>query len=171
MPETGRSQATNLKTQKQTKWIEICQSQVKMCFLRGPLRWLTERTNSKFLWTLQNAQRDAKNLAISRDFLGIQNYLSIFRVISFYASWKFLLWLGNSAWDFLGDKFWSSDVLGFWFLPPFDHPCHLKCGVPPSGLELSWKGRWIFHTFHPKLIYIFLIGNFVGESNEKTKPS
>ena len=31
----------------------------------------------------------------------------------FYASWKYLLWLGNSAWDFLGDKFWSSDFFGF----------------------------------------------------------
>ena len=38
LPETGRSQATNLETQKQTKWIEMHQSQVKMCFLRGPLR-------------------------------------------------------------------------------------------------------------------------------------
>ena len=30
--------ATNLETQKQTKWIEMHQSQVKMFFLRGPLR-------------------------------------------------------------------------------------------------------------------------------------
>ena len=106
--------------------------------------------------------------------------VAIFRVISFYASWKFLLWLGNSAWDFLGDKFWSSDFLGFCLkpkgflgvliFPPFDHPCHLKSGVPPMGLSY-WKGRWIFHTFHPKLIYIFLIRNCVGESNEKTKSS
>ena len=37
-------------------------------------------------------------------FLGaFKTDVSIFRVISFYASWKFLLWLGNSAWDFLGD--------------------------------------------------------------------
>ena len=39
--------------------------------------------------------------------------LSIFRVTSFHASWKFLLWLGNSAWDFLGDKFWSGDFFEF----------------------------------------------------------
>ena len=38
LPETGRSQATNLETQKQTKWIEMHQSQVNMYFLRGPLR-------------------------------------------------------------------------------------------------------------------------------------
>ena len=120
-PTAGRSQAANLKTQKQTKWIEMHQSQVKMCFLRGPPRWLTEQKNPKFLWTLQNAQRDTKNLAISRDILGVfKTNLSTFRVISFYASWKFLLCLGNSAWDTLGDKFWSSDFFGFWFLYPFD---------------------------------------------------
>ena len=32
LPETGRSQATNLETQKQTKWIEMHQSQVKDVF-------------------------------------------------------------------------------------------------------------------------------------------
>ena len=36
LPERGRSQATNLEKQKQTKWIEMHQSQVNMCFLRGP---------------------------------------------------------------------------------------------------------------------------------------
>ena len=38
VPETGRSQATNLERQKQTKWIEMHQSQVIICFLRGSLR-------------------------------------------------------------------------------------------------------------------------------------
>ena len=40
------------------------QSQVNMCFLIGPLRWLTEQKNPKFLQSLQNAQRDITNLAI-----------------------------------------------------------------------------------------------------------
>ena len=32
---------------------------------------------------------------------------------------------------------WSPrDFLGFWFLPPFDHRCHLKSGVPPWALAL-----------------------------------
>ena len=32
---------------------------------------------------------------------------------------------------------WSPrDFLGFWFLPPFDHPCHLKSGVPPWALAV-----------------------------------
>ena len=48
LPETGRSQATNLETQKQTKWIEIHRSQVNMRFLRGPLRWMTEQKNPNF---------------------------------------------------------------------------------------------------------------------------
>ena len=38
LPETGLSQAANLETQKQTKWIGMHQSQVNMCFLTGPLR-------------------------------------------------------------------------------------------------------------------------------------
>ena len=91
--------------------------------------------------------RDTKNLTISRNFFEVfKTNLSIFRVISFYASWKFSLWLGNSAWDFLEDRFWSNDFfvffllsprefLGFDFCPPFDHPCHLKSGVPPLGLS------------------------------------
>ena len=36
--ETRRSQAANLETQKQTKWMEMHQSQVNICFLRDPLR-------------------------------------------------------------------------------------------------------------------------------------
>ena len=41
--------------------------------------------------------------------------VSIFRVKSFYA--EILLWLGNSAWDFWGDKFWSMDFFGFCLKP------------------------------------------------------
>ena len=36
--ERGRSQAMSLEKQKQTKWIEMHQSQVNMCFLRGLLQ-------------------------------------------------------------------------------------------------------------------------------------
>ena len=43
--------------------------------------------------------------------------LSIFRVTTFYASWKFLLWLGNSAWDFLGINFGPAIFLGFDLCP------------------------------------------------------
>ena len=28
-------------------------------------------------------------------------------------------------------NFWHGDFLGFWFLPPFDHPRHLKSGASP----------------------------------------
>ena len=100
-------------------------------FPKSFLRWLTEQKNPKFLLNFaKGAARYKEGL-----FWVFKTNLSIFRVISFYAPWKFLLCLGNSAWDFLGDKFWSSDILGFWFLPPFDHPCHLKSGVPPLGLR------------------------------------
>ena len=56
--------------------------------------------------------------SLSRLFLIVKTYVSVFLVISFNAFWKFLL-LGNSAWD----------LFGFWYLPPFDHPCRLKSGV------------------------------------------
>ena len=67
--------------------------------------------------------RDIKNLAISEGFLGV---------------FKIFVFMG-----FFGDKFWSRDFpfffeaqgnfLGSDFCPPFDHPCHLKSGVPPLG--------------------------------------
>ena len=158
LPETGRSQATNLETEKQTKWIEMHQSQVNDVF---PKRSAEMKTQNSFevCKTRSGIQRI---MAISRDFCGYSKLMFLFFVlVSFYASWKFLLWLGSSAWDFLGDNFWSSDFLGFvwssvdffgfWFLPH-------SIRSTPSGLELSWKGRCIFHTFHPRLIYTFLIG-------------
>ena len=127
LPETGRSQATNLETQKQTKWIEMHQSQVKDVF---PKRSAEMKTQNSFevCKTRSGIQRI---MAISRDFCGYSKLMFLFFVlVSFYASWKFLLWLGSSAWDFLGDNFWSIDFLGFvwssvyffgfWFLPPFD---------------------------------------------------
>ena len=139
------------------------QSQVKMCFLRGPLDWLTEQKNPKFLWSLQNAQRDTTNLAISEDFFRYSKlmfFLCVIYIPLFFLA--VLIWLGNSAWDFLGDKFWSSDFLGFCLKPkgflgvlifaPVWSSLSLEIRSTPSGLQLSWKGRWIFHTFHPKLI-------------------
>ena len=62
--ETGRSEAASL-TQKQTKWIEMHQSQVNMCFLSGPVRRLKAQKNPKFLRSLQNGLRDTTNLAIT----------------------------------------------------------------------------------------------------------
>ena len=75
LPETGRSQSNKRWNMKQTKQIKIHQSQitktrtfelvqVNMCFLWGPLRWLTEQKNPKFLWILQNAHCDTMNFAV-----------------------------------------------------------------------------------------------------------
>ena len=49
---------------KQSGW-NASKWQVNTCFLRGPLRWLTVQKKRKFLWSLENAQRDTTNLAIS----------------------------------------------------------------------------------------------------------
>ena len=56
----------------------------------------------------------------------------IFRVISFNAFWKLLsseIWLRI----FLGFVGSPGDFFGFWFLPPLNHPRHLKSGVRPLG--------------------------------------
>ena len=88
----------------------------KDVFPKRSARWLTKQKNPKFLWSLQNAQHDTNNLAISRDVFGYSKLIFQFFVLyHFYASWKFLLWLGISAWDSLGDKFWSSDFFLFCF--------------------------------------------------------
>ena len=70
--------------------------------------------------------------------------VSVFRVISFNAIWK-SLWLGNSAWDFLG----------FQVLPTFNHPCHLKSGVPfppPPTLGENWREPSVLNQWNLKKI-------------------
>ena len=39
----------------------------------------------------------------------------------------------SSVRDFFGVNIWSRDFFGFCFLPPYDHPRHLKSGVPPCA--------------------------------------
>ena len=71
------------------------------------------------------------------------NFYLFFLVISFNAFWTFLRFR-NSSWDFFGINFLSRDFFSgfvgsprdfvwFLFLPPFDHPCHLKSPPPPPG--------------------------------------
>ena len=71
-----------------------------------------------------------------------------------------ILWLGNSAWEVLRVKFRSNAFFGFWFLAPFDHPCHLKSGVspPPPHPDYSpelrrWLLPWIPEQKQPTLIH------------------
>ena len=75
------------------------------------------------------------SLILRRDFFGCSKLNGpIFVLYHLMLSGKFL-WFGNSVSDFWGIKFWCRDFFGFWFLPPFDHPCHLKSGgfPPPPG--------------------------------------
>ena len=44
---------------------------------------------------------------------------------------------------FGGVDIWSSDFLGFLFLPPFNHPHHLKSGAPPGALWVKQGRRGI----------------------------
>ena len=45
---------------------------------------------------------------LSRDFLGHSKLMFLFfELYHFMLSGNFCFWLGNSGWDFLGDKVWS----------------------------------------------------------------
>ena len=71
-----------------------------------------------------------------------------FKYIQICFPFSRFLRLRNSAWDFLG----------FWYLAPFDHPCHLKSEVPPLGKILvpstdcdviSCNGQVVKRSFKP----------------------
>ena len=64
---------------------------------------------------------------------------SFYTIILFNSFWKFLRF-GNLGVNFsvisLGFVGNLRDYFGFWFLPWFDHPHHLRSGVPP------WRTWW-----------------------------
>ena len=115
---------------------------------------------------------------VSGNFFGYSKLMFLFFVLyhfmlsgNFYYGWEIrheIFWGIN-----FGPRiFWGFCLKPkgfFWVLifAPIRSSLSLEIRSTPSGLELSWKGRWIFHTIYPKLIYIFLIGNCVGKSNEK----
>ena len=112
--------------------------------------------------------RDTKNLAISRDFWGYSKLIFLFFVLYHFMVpgnflndseiWHEIFWGINfgPVIFLVFFFFWSPrDFWGFWFLPPTRSSLSLEIRSTPSGLELSSKRRWIFHTFHPRLIYIF----------------
>ena len=107
-PETGRSQSNEPWNTKQTKtdrnppiknhkpWpFELVQ--VNMCFLRGPLRWLTEQKNPKFLRSLQNAQGDTTNFAITWPVRTRCNFIVWYSFTLLYSSKRFRE-KGSSPW-------------------------------------------------------------------------
>ena len=90
---------------------------------------------------------DFKLQGLSRDFCG---GVEIFDLGIFGGQWQFCKYFvfffnrdfnvcikppGNvygleiSAWNLFEIKFWPGHFLGFWFLHPFNHRCHLKSGV------------------------------------------
>ena len=151
-----------------------------MCFLRGPLRWLTEQKNPKFLWSLENAQRDTANLAISRDFFGYSKLMFLFLVFYHLCFLEIFIMARKFGMGFFGDKFWSRDFFGFCLKPKgffrvltfasIWSSLSLEIRSTASGLELSWlswTGRWIFHTFHPELIYILWLETVWGRAMKK----
>ena len=93
-----------------------------------------------------------------RYFLGIQNNLKIHDnsyISRPRSSGNKLLWLRNSARDFLRVTFWSRDFLSFDFFPPFDHPCHLKSRVPsPRALPPPHQMFTEYHLPPPLNVHV-----------------
>ena len=78
--------------------------------------------------------RDTKNLAISGDFLGYSKLVFLFFVLyHFMLPGNFHNGSETRHGIFWGINFGPVIFWGFDFCPPFDHPCHLKSGVPPLG--------------------------------------
>ena len=69
--------------------------------------------------------------------------------------------LGNSALDILGGTFCSRDFSGFRFLPPFDHPRHLKPELENDGSGGRERGQGgtscFFPLAHAPLPTVFLL--------------
>ena len=84
-------------------------------------------------------------LDLSRDFLGIQNdpkirdsYI-ICCFLEIFMAWKFVI---GFFWEIFWGFVWSpKDFFGFWFLPPFDHPCHLKCPSPLGFCDRYYSNK------------------------------
>ena len=87
------------------------QSQVKVCFPRGPLRWLPEQKNPKFLWSLQNAQHNTTNLAINESVLFTVFILDIKVNIS---SIKTAIVTGKMQCFFAGGPYHFFKILNSW---------------------------------------------------------
>ena len=78
-----------------------------------------------------------------------------------------LLRLGNSAWKVLGVNFWSMDFFGFWFLPQFHHPRHLKSGVPPPPTLGALVGVQPFLFLMWKMSFVPINWQDAGHVSEK----
>ena len=77
-----------------------------------------------------------KEFGYNWDFFGYSKLIFIFFVLyHFMLPGNFYYVSEIRHGIFWGINVWSSDFFGFWFLPPFDHHCHLKSGVPPLGLS------------------------------------
>ena len=99
------------------------------------------------------------------------DFLGYSKLMSFNAPWKFL-WLGNSAWDFWGVKFWSRDFLGF-CLKPYGFFRVLILAPIRSSLSLKFQstplGHWqlfsySFWNYFPCLVLNLLSSPVFGLS-------
>ena len=144
-------------------------------------------SNFRIFWVGKFGKNFIGWLDVSRDFFGgIQNNLKIhgsagathknsisnlfFMLYHLMLSGKFYGW-ENQHGISLRVNFWSRDFCGFWFLPPFDHPHHLKSRVPlplpsllgfgPCGPNLRIKkvNKLIISKFYVKTTCIKLFSS------------
>ena len=185
LPETEWSQATNLETQKQLNKVDQnAPITSKDMFPKRSAKKKPEKPKIP----VKFAKRAARNKEFgykpyrqSSDFFGHSKLMFLFFVLyhfmlpgNFYygSEIRHGIFLGKNFgpatfWGFV----WSpGEFFGFWFLPPFDHPCHLKSGVP-LWAWVKLKRTLNFSHFPSQVNLYSLIRNCVGESNEKTKPS
>ena len=115
---------------------------------RGVLRISSDRDDQRiflgfkfsiwgFFWVGKFWQVFFGQLDFSRDFFGYSKLMFLFLcdIISSFLETFMARKVGMEI--FFGVKFWFRNIFGFWFLPPFDHPCHLKSEVPPWELSPS----------------------------------
>ena len=106
---------------------------------RGVLRISSDRDDQRIFWGFKFS---------ILGFFWVGKFWQVFFLGSLISAFWKLLWLGKVGMEiFFGVKFWFRNIFGFWFLPPFDHPCHLKSEVPPWELSPS-PPMWPFYFKH-----------------------
>ena len=135
-------------------------------------------SNFRIFWVGKFGKNFIGWLDVSRDFfLGIQNNLKIhgsaratnknsisnlfFMLYHLMLSGKFYGW-ENQHGISLRVNFWSRDFCGFWFLPPFDHPHHLKSRVP-LPLPPCWGLVHVVQTLELKRLINLLFLNSMSK--------
>ena len=154
------------------------------CFLRGPLRWLTEQKNPKFLRSLQNAQRDITNFVV-RPKDGQHQYYFLL-TISLYNQerkfWELTKWsLKGKCFDLLSYlklSYKFSQLVIILFLNPLS-PKSDQHQIFSLVISILCKTEWSWElwTWSQKMNFLdvlstsphYFCGKWIGVTNENSK--